>query len=191
MKRQGKTHYLLTVMNQEKLKSVLRYVWDPSEFRANFGFRSLSKFHEEHPFTFQDKKIGYEPAESLERIKGGNSNWRGPIWMPANYMLIDALKKIAKVSKNEIKVQVDGEKSIEVEEIAAAFASKLVSLFKMDASGSRPCLGPHFPFKKDPHWVDHILFYEYYHPETGKGLGASHQTGWSALVANLIDELYK
>lgn len=190
IKRSGKTHYLLTVMNQDKLKSVLRYVWDPTEFRSEYGFRSLSKFHQDYPFTFQNRKIGYEPAESLEKIKGGNSNWRGPIWMPANYMLIDALKKIACVSKNEIKVEVEGEKPVNIHEMAVSFAERLVTLFKLDANGSRPCYGQKFPFKKDPHWINNILFYEYYNPETGKGLGASHQTGWSALVANLIDELY-
>jgi hypothetical protein len=190
IKRGGNTHYLLTVMNQDKLKSVLRYVWDPTEFRSEYGFRSLSKFHQDYPFTFQNRKIGYEPAESLEKIKGGNSNWRGPIWMPANYMLIDALKKIACVSKNEIKVEVDGEKPVNIHEMAVSFAERLVTLFKLDANGSRPCYGQKFPFKKDPHWINNILFYEYYNPETGKGLGASHQTGWSALVANLIDELY-
>ncbi len=191
IKRGGKTHYLLTVMNQEKLRSVLRYVWDPTEFRSEFGFRSLSKFHQDYPFTFQNKKIGYEPAESLEKIKGGNSNWRGPIWMPANYMLIDALKKIAIVSKNELKVEIEGEKPVNIQEMATSFTQRLISLFKLDPDGGRPFYGPKFPFKKDPLWTDNILFYEYYNPETGKGLGASHQTGWSALVANLIDESYK
>ncbi len=188
IKREGKSHYVLTLMNEDQLKSVLRYIWDPTEFRSDFGFRSLSKFHQDHPFVYQNRRIGYEPAESLEKIMGGNSNWRGPIWMPANYMLIDALKKLAHASKNKIIVEVDGEKPVNIEEMSVFFAECLITLFKKDAEGHRPCLGPKFPFPKDPHWVSHILFNEYYNPETGKGLGASHQTGWSALVANLIHE---
>ena len=191
IQQENKTHYILTAMNKDQLKSVLRYVWDPTEFRSDFGFRSLSKFHADYPFVFQNRKIGYEPAESTEKIKGGNSNWRGPIWMPANYMLINALKALASVSKNKAKVEVAGEKPINVGEMATSFSERLISLFKKDASGFRPYMGPDFPFKQDPHWTNYLCFYEYYNPETGKGLGASHQTGWSALVANLIDEHVK
>lgn len=188
--REGKAHYILALMKEEQLKSVLRYVWDPTEFRSDFGLRSLSKFHLEHPFVFQGRKIGYEPAESCEKIMGGNSNWRGPVWMPANYMLIHALKKLSHFSKNELKVEVQGEPAVSIEEMATSFAKRLLKLFKKNDQGLYPYLGPHFPFPKDPLWVDHLLFNEYYHPETGQGLGASHQTGWSALVANLVHELY-
>ncbi len=191
IQRGEKTHYILTVMNPDQLKSVLRYVWDPDEFRSDFGFRSLSKFHADYPFVFQNRKIGYEPAESVEKIKGGNSNWRGPIWMPANYMLIDALKTIHSVSKDQITVQVAKEDPVNTGEMAELFSSRLISLFKKDATGFRPYMGPNFPFKQDPHWTNYLSFYEYYNPETGQGLGASHQTGWSALVANLIDEYIK
>lgn len=190
IQREGKTNYIIALMKEEQLKSVLRYVWDPTEFRSDFGLRSLSKFHLEHPFVFQGRKIGYEPAESSEKIMGGNSNWRGPIWMPANYMLIHALRKLSHFSKNELKVVVKGENPVSIEEMATSFAQRLLKLFKKNDQGLYPYLGPHFPFSKDPLWVDHLLFNEYYHPETGQGLGASHQTGWSALVANLIHELY-
>ncbi len=170
--------FLLTLMNEDQLKSVLSYIWDPEEFRSPYGLRSLSKFHAENPFTFEDKRIGYEPGESCEKIKGGNSNWRGPIWIQTNYMLIDALKKMAKVSLKDIKL----------DEMAASFADGIISLFTMNKNGVRPFWGHSFPFKDDPHWNNYIQFYEYYNPENGQGLGASHQTGWSALVSNLISD---
>jgi len=191
LQREGKKIYLLTLMNEEHLRSVLHYIWNPDEFRSPFGLRSLSKYHLDNPFTFEGKRIGYEPGESIERIKGGNSNWRGPIWMPTNYMLIDALKKMAKVALSEFKVGATGEKEVNLEEMAASFAERIISLFKQNADGYRPFLGSTFPFSKDPNWKDYVHFNEYYHADTGKGLGASHQTGWSALVANLIAEFRK
>jgi hypothetical protein len=191
MQKKGKNGYVLTLMDEPHLKSVLRYIWDPSEFRAAFGLRSLSKFHLESPFIFEDKRIGYEPAESLERIKGGNSNWRGPVWIPVNYLLIESLRKIAEGIGREIKIHIPEETPVTLDQMADAFSKKIISLFCTDRNtGFRPVLGENFPFKGDPHWENHIPFYEYYHPETGKGLGASHQTGWSGLVASLIDELH-
>lgn len=180
--------YLLTLMNEDQLKSVLKYVWDPAEFRSEYGFRSLSKYHLQNPFIFQGEAIGYEPAESLKKIMGGNSNWRGPIWMPANYMLIHALKKLSRFSKNMLHIEEPGESSVSVAEMAAELSERLIRLFKKNMQGEYPYLGATFPFKKDPHWIDHLLFHEYYHGDTGQGLGASHQTGWTALVANLIHE---
>ncbi len=188
IKNGDKTHYVLTLMNGDHLTSVLEYVWDPAEFRAEFGLRSLSKYHLDHPFVFQDAKISYEPAESIEKIKGGNSNWRGPIWMPTNYLLIDTLKNLAKVCKDEFKIVAPGEVGVDMDQMAHSFAERLMNLFKKNSHGWRPYWDPNFPFAKDPHWNAYIHFYEHYNPDTGKGLGASHQTGWSALVANLIDE---
>ncbi len=191
MHKKGKEGYVLTLMDESHLKSVLRYIWDPNEFRAPFGLRSLSKFHQDSPFIFEDKKIGYEPAESVERIKGGNSNWRGPVWLPVNYLLIESLRKIAKGVGKDLKIDINAESSVTLEQMADGFSKKIIALFCKDhATGHRPVFGSAFPFKDDPHWKDHIPFYEYYHPETGQGLGASHQTGWSALVANIIDELH-
>jgi hypothetical protein len=150
--------------------------------------RSLSKFHLENPFIFENKKISYEPAESIERIKGGNSNWRGPIWIQTNFILIDAFKKMAKVALNEIEIKVGEEKPVNLDQIAHFFADGIISIFTKNKEHTRPIWGNAFRFKEDPHWKDYIQFYEYYNPETGQGLGASHQTGWSALVANLISE---
>lgn len=187
-KKEGKNIFLLTLMDEKHLSSVLRYIWDPNEFRSLFGLRSLSKYHLNHPFTFENKKIGYEPAESLEKIKGGNSNWRGPIWIQTNYMLIDALRKISQAFGENWYVSIVGEDPVTPQQMAESFANRLISLFLKDQEGTRPIWGREFPFKSDPHWNDYIHFYEYFNPETGQGLGASHQTGWSALVANLIQE---
>ncbi|MEN9343670.1 MAG: hypothetical protein RLZZ453_457 [Chlamydiota bacterium] len=173
----GKKYHLLSVMNTHQLKSVIKYLFDPEEFYSPFGFRSLSKFHEKSPFIFENRKIGYEPAESLEKIKGGNSNWRGPIWFQTNFMVIDILKKLALIEKEL------GENGLNAK--AEELISRLLSLFR---GSPPPFWGSDFPYKGDPHFVDHVLFYEYYNPETGKGLGASHQTGWTALIANLINQ---
>ncbi len=191
MKKESKNYYALTLMNEKQLSSVLGYIWNPHEFRSEFGLRSLSKYHQENPFTFQSRKIGYEPAEAIEKIKGGNSNWRGPIWFPTNYILIETLSKLSHGVHPEFTVGAQGESRVALKEMARSFAGRLIGLFKKDASGKRPLFGKDFPFATDPHWQEYLFFYEYYNPETGKGLGASHQTGWSALVANLIDEFYK
>ncbi len=183
----GKKKLVLSIMKQEQLKSVLKYIWDKDEFRALFGLRSLSKYHEGHPFHFEDKNIGYEPAESLHRIKGGNSNWRGPIWMPANYLLLDALKKLSAAYKKTHFLEEVGVPSFE--EMAKEFSRSLIHLFEKDKNGKRPFWGS-FSVPDMENWENHLLFHEYFHPDTGKGLGAIHQTGWTALVANIIEELY-
>lgn len=176
--KEGKNYYLLSVMNTQQFKSVLNYIFNPDEFYSPFGLRSLSKFHEKCPFTFENRTLGYEPAESLEKIKGGNSNWRGPIWMQMNFMIIDVLKKLSTVGKEL------GHEQLAVE--SAQFVERLLNLFKKNDRGIRPFLGEQFPYHQDPHFTEHLLFHEYFNPETGKGAGASHQTGWTALVANLI-----
>jgi len=186
--KDGKKHYVCTMMNGNQLESVLEYVWNPEEFRANYGLRSMSKFHEKNPFVFRDKQVGYEPAESLHTVKGGNSNWRGPIWMPTSFLLVDSLLKLTEAYEEDIYIKAGAEEPVDIASMAHTFADRAIALFTKNKQGSRPFLGPNFPFTDDPHWKDHILFYEYYNPETGKGLGASHQTGWSALVANFIDE---
>ncbi len=183
--------YLFSLVNRKQLTDVLRYVWNPEEFRSPYGLRSLSKFHEKHPFSFQEWKVGYEPGHSLTKIKGGNSNWRGPIWMPTTYLFIEALKKFSEVYKEEIIIQNPQEPPVDIAEIAKGFRERLISLFLPNKEGFRPFWGAQFPYLHDPHWMSHLLFYEYYHAETGQGLGASHHTGWNALVANLISERRK
>jgi hypothetical protein len=187
--KKDKKQYVLALMDQAQLRSVLRYVWDPNEFRSEFGLRSLSKCHLQNPFHFKDNSVGYEPGESLFKVKGGNSNWRGPIWMPTTYLLIEALKKFSEAFHQEdIEVVVGNEKPIDLNVMSSSFADRLISIFTKNKQGIRPVFSEHFPFRQDPHWCDYIHYYEHFHGETGHGLGASHQTGWSALVANLIDE---
>jgi hypothetical protein len=183
----GKKRMLLTVMNQHQLRRVLEYVWSPFEFRSHFGLRSLSKFHQTHPFVYEDRRVGYEPAESLERIKGGNSNWRGPVWFPTTFLLIDSLKKLGAAFGDHLIISVAGEKPVDLTTMSRSFAQRLLALFLKDERGKRPYVSEKFPFHGDPHW-EHLLFYEYFNPETGEGMGASHQTGWSALIANLLSE---
>lgn len=168
----------------------MRYVWNPEEFRADFGLRSLSKFHKDKPFFFKNSKLDYEPGYSLSKLKGGNSNWRGPVWMPTTYLLIESLKKFSKVYGQRIKIEVEGEPPVDLDSIAQGFIERVLKIFLPDENGLRPFWGKEFLFAKDPYWEPHLLFYEYYHADTGEGLGASHQTGWSALIANMIKEYF-
>ncbi len=183
-----KKQYVLSLVNEDHLKSVLKYLWNPNEFRSMYGFRSLSKFHEHHPFHYRDMCVGYEPGESTTRLKGGNSNWRGPIWFPTSYLILESLSRYADAFKADFTIRAGDEPEVSLKEMAGSFANRLISIFTKDATGKRAFFNPHFPFAQDPYFQDHILFYEYFHAETGQGLGASHQTGWTGLIANLIDE---
>ena len=190
LERRDEQVHVLAVMNPDQMRELLKRVWDPGEFHSDYGLRSLSKYHEQHPFRFGNYPVGYEPAESLERLKGGNSNWRGPVWFPTSFLLIESLRKLRKAYGDEFTVEsaANGGKPVTLDEMARGFAYSLIRLFTRDASGKRPIYGNMRKFQEDPHWRDYIVFYEYFHGETGRGLGASHQTGWSGLVANLIDE---
>ncbi|MBY0529344.1 MAG: glucosidase [Rhabdochlamydiaceae bacterium] len=184
--KDGKRHYLLTLVSENHLKSVLKYLWDPNEFRSTYGFRSLSKIHEKQVFHYKDMHVGYEPGESMTRLKGGNSNWRGPIWFPTSYLILQSLKTYAEVF--HFQTQVGEEPGVDLHQMTQSFADRMIALFAKDPSGLRPFFGAAFPFSKDPHFQNHILFNEFFHGDTGLGLGASHQTGWTGLVANIIDE---
>lgn len=183
----GQKVYVLSLVGEHALQKILHYVCDPNEFKSPFGLRSLSKYHENHPFCHRNTQVGYEPGDSIERIKGGNSNWRGPIWFPTTYLFIESLKKFSEVFGQSLRVNIENEGSISLEKIPENFADRMISLFTPNSLGKRPFYGS-FPLSSDPHFKDLILFYEFYHGDTGQGLGASHQTGWSGLVANLIDE---
>jgi hypothetical protein len=137
--------------------------------------------------------VRYEPAEALEKLKGGNSNWRGPIWLPTNFMMIESLRKLSKAYGKAFTVPGpgDGEKEITLDCMASGFAERLIRLFARDAQQRRPIYGRQKKFQTDPHWRDLVQFHEYFHGDTGEGLGASHQTGWTALAASLIDEWRK
>lgn len=186
----GKKVHVLALINEGQLRRLLARVWNPAEFRSEYGLRSLSKYHEAHPFVFGDRQVRYEPAESSEMIKGGNSNWRGPVWFQTTFMMIESLRKLGQAYGQALTIDspVPGEPPVTLTQMAEGFANRLIRVFTRDASGRRPVYGNQRKFQEDPHWRDLILFYEYFHGESGVGLGASHQTGWTGLVATLIDE---
>ncbi len=184
---------LLTTCNRPKLLRVLRYMLDENEFLSPYGIRSLSKYHLEHPFVFylqgQEYKVQYLPAESNTGMFGGNSNWRGPIWMPVNGLIIRALLQMYPFYGPDFKVEcpTGSGNYMTLFEVAKEIARRNASMFLRDANGHRPVYGGTRKFQDDPHWKDYILFYEYFHGENGAGLGASHQTGWTGLVARGLD----
>ena len=186
----GEKVHILAVMNPEQIQRLLRVIWNPGEFRSPYGLRSLSKHHERHPYALDHRSIGYEPGESIVKLKGGNSNWRGPIWFPMNFMMIETLRKLRKAygGKFTIPGHSEDETPINLDELAGGFAERLIHIFARDAQGRRAVFGANEKFQTDPHWRDNVLFYEYFHGDTGEGLGASHQTGWTALIASVIDE---
>jgi hypothetical protein len=188
--RNGAQVHILAIVDQSQLVHLLERIWDPAEFRSDYGLRSLSKWHQAHPFVFGDSKVGYEPAESIEMLKGGNSNWRGPIWFPTTFMMIESLRKLGKAYGPLLAINnpTPEEPPTTIDVIARGFADRLIAIFVRDAHGRRPVYGDIGKFQDDPHWRDLILFHEYFHGDTGAGLGASHQTGWTGLVASLIDE---
>ena len=183
----GKKRYLFSLMNLEQMKRVLQYAWDPDEFLSPYGLRSLSKFHEKNPVKWQDSQVLYEPGESVERIKGGNSNWRGPVWFPTNFLFLRSLMRLHE-AVDSFQIHVKGQ-PVALDEMVSGLRNRLIDLFRKNKEGKRPIHGDQPLFQEDPLWKDLILFYEHYHGDNGRGLGASHQTGWSGLVANLISEL--
>ena len=184
---------LLSILNKKKLERVLGYMLDENEFLGPHGIRSLSRYHLDHPFTFwvghHEYKVQYLPAESNTGMFGGNSNWRGPVWMPVNVLIIRALMNLYPFYGNEFKVEcpTGSGKYMTLFEVAEELTRRLTGTFLRDAHGQRPVYGGTAKFQEDPHWRDLILFYEYFHGDNGAGLGASHQTGWTGLVAPLLD----
>jgi hypothetical protein len=150
----------------------------------------MSRAHLDEPFHHDGTTVIYEPAESDSKLKGGNSNWRGPIWFPISFLLIESLKKLEKAFHDSILVEVPvlPGKQVGFDTLRRLAADRLISIFTRNDKGERPVFGSCPVFQNDPHWRDHILFYEYFNGDNGTGLGASHQTGWTGLVANLIDE---
>jgi hypothetical protein len=188
-----KDRRLLAVLNKEKLERVLGYLLDEQEFLGPYGIRSLSRYHEHHPFRFdvggQSYEVRYLPAESDSGMFGGNSNWRGPVWMPVNTLIIRALLNLYECYGEELKVQcpTGSGRYMNLFDVAKELAGRLSRTFLRDETGRRPVYGGTDKFQTDPHWRDLILFYEYFHGDNGAGLGASHQTGWTGLIAPLLD----
>jgi len=189
----GQRH-LLALVRSHRMKQLLRRMLAPDEFLADYGVRSLSKYHAHHPYTLNvdgvTHTIAYEPAESRTGLFGGNSNWRGPIWFPINYLLIEALQTFHRYYGDEFTVEcpTGSGRYLTLQQVAAELSHRLIRLFLRDETGRRPYNGSRHPFQSDPHWRDYLLFHEYFDGDTGTGLGASHQTGWTGLVAMLIQQ---
>jgi len=184
---------LLAVCNKVKIERILGYMLDENEFLGPYGIRSLSRYHLDHPFLFrvgrEEYKVRYLPAESNTAMFGGNSNWRGPVWMPVNGLLIRALLNLYQFYGDDFKVEcpTGSGKMLTLFEVAKEIGRRLSSIFLRDENGRRPVYGGGKRFQEDPHWNDYILFYEYFHGDNGAGLGASHQTGWTGLIARTLD----
>jgi hypothetical protein len=183
---------LLSVLDERKIRRVLARMLDPAEFLSDYGIRALSRYHLEHPYVFRadgdEYRVAYTPAESDSGLFGGNSNWRGPIWMPVNVLLIRSLLQLYSFYGDEFKVEcpTGSGRLHTLYEVALELAGRLERIFLRGADGRRPVYGDTRKFQEDPHWRDLILFYEYFHGDNGAGIGASHQTGWTGLVSAMI-----
>ena len=188
--RGGERLDVLSIVDRHQLSRLLQRVWDEEEFLSVGGLRSLSKHHERHPFSFGAGTVCYEPGEADVKIKGGNSNWRGPIWFPTSYLLIESLMKFGEAfgPHYAVRTPASPNKAITPTEMARETANRMIGLFTRGADGTRRIYGGTARFQQDPLWRDLLLFNEYFHGDNGAGLGANHQTGWTGLVANLIDE---
>ncbi|MGE3538333.1 MAG: glucosidase [Candidatus Tectimicrobiota bacterium] len=190
----GGGRWILSITTREQLPSVLRYMLDETEFLSTYGIRALSRFHLTQPFRMHvngtEHHVCYEPAESTTGVFGGNSNWRGPIWFPVNYLLIESLQKLHYFYGDRFCVSFPSgsEQRLNLWEVAAELSRRLTRIFLRDSQGRRPVYGASQLFQEDPHWRDLLLFYEYFHGDNGAGIGASHQTGWTALVAKLLQQ---
>jgi hypothetical protein len=185
---------LLSIVTSEQLPRVLRYLLDEEEFLSPHGIRAVSRHHRERPYLLEacgtEHRVDYEPAESTSGLFGGNSNWRGPVWFPVNYLLIEALQKFDYFYGESFTVEcpaASGQK-MTLWQVAAELSRRLTRIFLREEDGHRPVYGGAEKFQRDPHWRDLVLFYEYFHGDDGAGLGASHQTGWTGLVAKLLQQ---
>ncbi len=186
---------LLAIVACDKLPRLLQKMLNESEFLGDYGIRSLSKYHQTHPYIFETEgmrfRVDYEPAESSSGLFGGNSNWRGPVWFPINFLLIEALQKFHHYLGDDFLVEcpTDSGQMMTLSQVAGELSQRLTQIFLKNTSGKRPVYGGTEIFNTDPYWSNLILFYEYFHGDNGAGIGASHQTGWTGLVAELIGQL--
>ncbi len=188
--RDGARRHLLSIVDSEQLRRILQRLWDPNEFLSPYGIRSLSKYHEKNPFVLGRHEGRYEPGEASTKIKGGNSNWRGPVWFPTSFILLESLLKFGEALGPDFLITAPGSPGcpVTLREMAEGIARRMISLFKRDGAKGRPIFAGMKKFDEDPYWKDCVLFNEYFHGDTGAGLGANHQTGWTGLIANLIQE---
>jgi len=191
----GDAHRLLAMPSREKLERVLGYLLDEREFFSPFGIRAVSRIHRERPYVFhvggQEHRVDYDPGESTTGLFGGNSNWRGPVWFPVNYLLVEALQRYHHFYGDGLRVEcpTGSGRLANLSQISGEIARRLASPFLPDAAGMRPCHGADRRFATDPHFRDLVLFHEYFHGDTGRGVGASHQTGWTALVVRCLEDV--
>ena len=192
--RPGHAHRLLAIPSRERLERVLRYVLDEQEFLSPFGVRSVSRIHKAQPYVFHaqgmDHVVDYQPGESSTGLFGGNSNWRGPVWFPLNYLLVESLERYHHFYGDGFKVEcpVGSGQMMNLQEVARELSGRLSATFLPDADGNRPVHNGDPRYATDPHWRDLVLFYEYFHGDTGRGVGASHQTGWTSLVTRCLED---
>ncbi|MEX2445525.1 MAG: hypothetical protein WD492_18145 [Alkalispirochaeta sp.] len=185
---------LLSLVNEDRLKQIVKYLLNESEFLSEYGIRSVSKYHRENPYHFdvagERFTVSYQPAESESGMFGGNSNWRGPIWFPINYLLIEALQRFHHYYGDRMQVEfpTGSGHMITLDTAAAELSRRLTKIFRRNAEGRRPVFSDNETFQTDQRWKDYVPFHEYFHGETGAGIGSSHQTGWTALVAKLIQQ---
>ncbi|URD48627.1 hypothetical protein M5J74_20105 [Chroococcidiopsis sp. CCNUC1] len=185
---------LLAIVYRDRLRRILQKMLDETEFLGDYGIRAISRYHAEHPYIFHVNgtqfRVDYEPAESSSGLFGGNSNWRGPVWFPVNFLLIESLQKFHYYLGDDFQVEcpTGSGQMMTLWEVAAELSQRLIQIFLKNTSGYRPVYGGTQKFQTDPYWQDLILFYEYFHGDNGAGIGASHQTGWTGLVAKLIGQ---
>jgi hypothetical protein len=188
-------HRLLAIPTRDRLVRVLKYMLDENEFLSPYGIRSVSKVHEKQPYRFhvngEEFKVDYVPGESNTGLFGGNSNWRGPIWFPINYLLVEALERYHHFYGDDLKVEcpTGSGNLLNLKQVAGELSRRLASIFLPDENGHRPVHAGDPRYANDPHWKDYALFYEYFHGDTGRGVGANHQTGWTALVTRCLEDL--
>jgi hypothetical protein len=183
---------LIATVNEAKLRRILARMLDEAEFFGPYGIRALSRYHLDHPFVFhvngQDHRVAYLPGDSDSGMFGGNSNWRGPVWMPVNHLLFVALLRLGAYCGDSFTIEcpTGSGKQMTLFEVAQELGERLIATFLRGKDGRRPVFGGSEKFQTDPHWRDHVLFYEYFHGDNGAGIGASHQTGWTGLIATII-----
>jgi len=185
---------LLSIADPDRLRRILKVMLDENEFLSPYGIRAVSRYHKDHPYTLmvngQEHRVDYEPAESSTGLFGGNSNWRGPVWFPVNFLIIESLQKFHYYLGDDYKVEcpTGSGRMMNLWEVANDLARRMNRIFLQGSDGRRPVHGGVEKFQKDPHWRDLVLFYEYFHGDNGAGIGASHQTGWTGLAAKLFQQ---
>jgi hypothetical protein len=193
--KDGQVRRLLAIPSKDRLERVLRYLLDETEFLSPYGVRSVSRIHQDQPYHFDVMGMSYDvdyvPGEGNTGLFGGNSNWRGPIWLPCNFLLLEALERYHHFYGEDLKVECPkgSGRMLNLQDTAMELQARLARIFLQDESGRRPAHGGDTRYATDPHWKNLVLFHEYFHGDNGRGVGASHQTGWTALVVRCIEDL--